>query len=164
MSPRRGGWLIFATLLAAMLASVMHLPASVPDWAGHLRPDWTIAVLFYWGFAASERTGLVEAWLLGFVVDVLVGDPLGLNGACMAGAVFSGHILHERIRLYTALQRAGIAFVVLLLAALVREVARVLALGTTPSFWFLAAPGVTALLFPLVALGLAALRRRFPVR
>ena len=164
MNPRRGGWLIFVTLLVAMLASVVHLPAAVPDWVGHLRPDWIVAVLFYWGFAASERTGLVEAWLLGFAVDVLVGDPLGLNGACMATAVFSGHMLHERIRLYSALQRAGVAFVVLLVAALVREVTRVLALGTIPSFWFLAAPGVTALLFPLVALALAGLRRRFPVR
>ena len=164
MNPRRGGWLIFATLLVAMLASVVHLPAAVPDWIGHLRPDWIIAVLFYWSFAASERTGLVEAWLLGFVVDVLVGDPLGLNGACMAGAVFSGHILHERIRLYSVVQRAGVALVVLLVAALVREVVRVLALGTTPSFWFLAGPGVTALLFPLLALALAGLRRRFPVR
>lgn len=164
MNPRRGGWLIFATLLVAMLASVVHLPAAVPDWLGYLRPDWIIAVLFYWSFAASERTGLVEAWLLGFVVDVLVGDPLGLNGACMAGAVFSGHILHERIRLYSTLQRASIALVVLLVAALVREVVRVLALGTTSSFWFLAAPGVTALLFPFLALALAALRRRYPVR
>lgn len=164
MSPRRGGWLIFATLLVAMLGSVVHLPAAVPDWFGYLRPDWIIAVLFYWSFAASERTGLVEAWLLGFVVDVLVGDPLGLNGACMAAAVFSGHILHERIRLYSTLQRASIAFVVLLVAALVREVVRVLALGTTPSLWFLAAPGITALLFPLLALVLAALRRRYPVR
>ena len=109
MNPRRGGWLIFVTLLAAVLASVVHLPASVPDWVGHFRPDWIVAVMFYWSFAASERTGLVEAWLLGFVVDVLVGDPLGLNGACMAGAVFSGHVLHERIRLYLVLQRAGVA-------------------------------------------------------
>ena len=164
MNPRRGGWLIFATLLVAMLASIVHLPAAVPDWIGHLRPDWMVAVLFYWSFAASERTGLVEAWLLGFVVDVLVGDPLGLNGACMAATVFSGHILHERIRLYSALQRASVALVVLLVAALVREVVRVLALGTTPSIWFLAAPGVTALLFPPLAAALAGLRRRFPVR
>lgn len=147
-----------------MLASVMHLPASVPAWTGHLRPDWMIAVLFYWSFAAYERTGVVEAWLLGLVVDVLVGDPLGLNGACMAGAVFSGHILHERMRLYTMPQRAGVALAVLLLAAAVRELARVLALGTTASLWFLAAPAVTALLFPLVALALGAMGRRFGVR
>ena len=164
MNPLRGGWLIFVTLLAAMVANIAHLPAGVPEWLALLRPDWLLAVAFFWSFTASERTGMVHAWLLGLAMDALLGDPLGLNGACMAGAVYVGRTLDDRLRLYSLVQITAIALAIFLVAAALRELVRVWALGTEFSPWFLAPPALTAALFPFLTLLLRALTRRFRVR
>lgn len=164
MNPLRGGWLIFVTLLAAMAAGVARLPAAAPDWAALLRPDWLLAVAFFWSFTASERTGMVHAWLLGLAMDALLGDPLGLNGACMAAAVYVGRTLHDRLRLYSLVQTTAIAFAIFAAAAALRELVRIWVLGSEFSPWFPAAPAVTAALFPFLTLLLRALARRFRVR
>ena len=164
MNPLRGGWLIFLTLLAAMVANIAHLPAAVPDALELVRPDWLLAVAFFWSFTASERTGIVHVWLLGLALDALLGDPLGLNGACLAGAVYVGRTLHDRLRLYSLVQTTAIAFVIFVAAETTRELVRVWVLGAVFSPWFLVPPAVTAVVFPFLTLLLRALTRRFPVR
>ena len=40
MNPTQGGWLILATVVAALLLAVVHLPETWPQWLGWLRPAW----------------------------------------------------------------------------------------------------------------------------
>ncbi len=118
----RGGWVILLSLLAAMLLGVVRLPEDWPSWLGWLRPQWILLVLFFWVMELPERIGLVSAWILGLLVDALVGEPLGLNGILLAGVTFVTWRFFERLRMYSALQQCGVVFLLVLGIELVRGV------------------------------------------
>jgi len=74
MNPGNGGWAILLTLVVALILAVFHLPEWWPQWLGWLRPDWIAMTVFFWVLAVPHRFGLVAAWLLGLVVDVLYAE------------------------------------------------------------------------------------------
>ena len=67
MNPLQGGWVILLTLIVAMVFSVTHLPAWVPNWLGWLRPEWVVLVLFYWVIERPDRVGMILVWVLGSI-------------------------------------------------------------------------------------------------
>lgn len=115
MNPSAGGWLILLSLLVAMVLAVLHLPETWPEWLGWLRPAWVAMVIFYWVMALPHRLGLISAWLVGLLLDVLQADPLGLNGVLLAGITYIAWRFYERLRMYSIVQLCGIVF--LLVAA-----------------------------------------------
>ena len=98
------------SLLIGMLLTVGTLPRGLPDWVGWLRPEWMLLVCFFWAVAIPERLGLVSVWLAGTLVDVLVGDTIGTNGACLALVSLIGWKLHARVRLYSPVQEVALVF------------------------------------------------------
>ena len=116
MNPTRGGWAILLTIFLAMLLSVVHLPESWPGWLGWLRPNWMLLVLFFWVMELPHRIGLIAAWFIGFLMDGLLGEPLGLNGLMLATATYITWRSFERLRMYSVLQQCGVVF--LLVAAI----------------------------------------------
>ena len=62
MNPFRGGWIILLSIAIAMMLAVAHLPESLPQWLGCLRPAWVILVMFYWVMVLPDRFGIVRAW------------------------------------------------------------------------------------------------------
>ncbi|MEY3661077.1 MAG: hypothetical protein RLZZ169_1903, partial [Pseudomonadota bacterium] len=71
----RNRWVIVLSLVFAGVLAVLPLPGWLELW----RPDWVALVLVYWVIALPQRVGLLTAWLVGFLVDVLKGTLLGLN-------------------------------------------------------------------------------------
>jgi rod shape-determining protein MreD len=120
MNPTQGGWLILVTLLVALLLAVVHLPESWPQWLGWLRPAWVIMVLFFWVMELPHRVGLVSAWLVGVLLDVLYADPLGLNGAVLASVTYVGWRFYERFRMYSVVQQGGAVFALVLIGEIIR--------------------------------------------
>lgn len=120
MNPTRGGWLILTTLVAALLLAVVHLPETWPQWLGWLRPAWVIMVVFFWVMELPHRVGLVSAWLVGLLLDVLYADPLGLNGVVLASVTYLGWRFYERFRMYSIVQQGGVIFAVVLLGEVFR--------------------------------------------
>ena len=163
MNPLAGGWLILLTLAVAMLLGVVHLPETWPDWLGWLRPVWVALVLFYWVMELPHRIGLIAAWIVGLFVDVLQADPLGLNGALLAGIMFVGWKFYERLRMYALLQQGGVIFLLLIGTEAVRMLALAILDGRPLSWGVLGPPVMSLLVWPFVALALDTLRRRFHV-
>ena len=97
-------------ILIGMLLTVGSFPRVLPDWVGWLRPEWMLLVCFYWAVEIPERLGLVSVWLAGTLVDVLVGDTIGTNGACLALVSLIGWKLHARMRLYSPVQEVVLVF------------------------------------------------------
>jgi rod shape-determining protein MreD len=120
VNPNGGGWIIFLSLVVALILSVLHLPESWPAWLGWLRPQWLILVLFFWVIEVPQRIGLIAAWSFGLLVDVLYADPLGLNGFILAAVTYTGWRFFERLRMYSVLQQAGILFLLIFAAQLLR--------------------------------------------
>ena len=163
MNPFQGGWLIMLTVGAAMVLGVAHLPEAAPQWLGWLRPDWVVLVVFYWVMATPHRLGLVAAWVIGLLVDVLLSQPLGLNGLCFAALTFVTWSFYERLRMYSVAQQGAVIFLMVLGIEIVRQGTEMLTHQTGFS-WGLVVPALLSMvLWPPVYLALRELRRQFSV-
>lgn len=96
------GVMILLTLLIAVMASIMPLPLSVDAF----RPDWVLIVLIYWCMALPGRVNIITAWIMGFLMDVLLGSVLGVHAAAMAISVFIVVENYQKIRNFSILQQA----------------------------------------------------------
>jgi rod shape-determining protein MreD len=163
VNPTQGGWLILLTVAAAMVLAVAHVPESWPQWLGWLRPAWVAMVVFYWVMELPHRIGLIAAWVLGALVDVLQAEPLGLNGVILAAITYVAWRFYERLRMYSVAQQCGVVFMLVLGA----ELMRMLVLGVVEdrawSWGVTGPPLVSLLLWPFVALLLSRLRFQFRV-
>lgn len=163
MNPGNGGWLILLTIVAALIAAIVHLPESWPAWLGWLRPAWVPLVLFYWVMAVPHRLGLITAWLLGLLLDVLRAEPLGLNAILLASITFVAWRFYERLRMYAGLQHSLLLFFLLLTTELVRRLVNLLMTGEAVGWMFLLVPLMSAIAWPFIDLLLDSLRRRVRV-
>ena len=158
MNPANGGWVIFLSLLLAMLLSIVHLPQTWPSWLGWLRPDWLLLVLFFWVVELPHRVGLIAIWILGLFVDVLLAEPLGLNGLILASVTYISWRFYERLRMYSVLQQC----VVLLFFSLGAQLLRGFVLSLERNYvWdpaMLVSPIVTLVVWPFLFLILIRIR------
>ena len=109
------GVIILLTLLVAVMASIMPLPLSVDAF----RPDWVLIVLIYWCMALPGRVNIITAWVMGFLMDVLLGSVLGVHAAAMAISVFIVAENYQKIRNFSIWQQALITGVLAALYHLV---------------------------------------------
>lgn len=96
------GVIILFTLLIALMASIMPMPLSVDAF----RPDWVLIVLMYWCMALPGRVNIVTAWIMGFILDVLLGSVLGVHAAAMAISIYIVVGNHQKIRNFSIWQQA----------------------------------------------------------
>lgn len=163
MNPLHGGWLILVSLVCAMVLAVARLEG-VPEWLAWLRPDWAVAVMFFWGVTTPSRVGPMSAWVVGLFFDVLVAGPLGLTGICLAFATYVAKRFEERLSLYTVWQQMAVVFGIAAVISLVRRTVLFL-LDIEWSAWAVIGPTLTtALVYPLVAFLLSITARRVQVK
>lgn len=163
MNPFNGGWVILASIAVAMILSVVHLPETLPQWLGWLRPAWLVLVVFYWVMALPQRFGMVAAWVTGLFLDVLYADALGVNGFCLATLTFVTWSFYERLRMYSILQQCGVVFIVVLATESLRM--GVQALARDGGFtWMVLLPAMASTFaWPFLAVMLNGVRRQFRV-
>lgn len=94
--------LIHLTLLLALMLAVMPLPAEVKLF----RPDWPLLVLCYWVLALPHRVSIGTAFVMGFLVDVMVGTVLGVNALGYSVVTFVVAANYLKIRNFSILQQA----------------------------------------------------------
>ena len=166
MNPTKGGWLIPLSLLVAMALRIAPLPGEPPDWVGWLRPDWAVALFFYWTLAMPGRTGLLSAWLAGFLFDALLGGsyPLGLHGAGFAFTVFVAAALRARLQMTNPYQQAAVVAVLVLGVQLFHGLVRFLAVDIDFSVSVAVSALVTLLVYPPLAILLQKPVERFARR
>ncbi len=109
------GIIILLTLLIALMASIMPMPLS----ADAFRPDWVLIVLIYWCMALPGRVNIITAWVMGFLLDVLLGSVLGVHAAAMAISIYIIIGNHQKIRNFSIWQQALITGVLAALYHLV---------------------------------------------
>ena len=163
MNPTSGGWLILLTVLVALTLAVLHLPETWPQWLGWWRPAWVAMVIFYWVLALPHRLGLVTAWLIGFLLDILQADPLGMNGMLLAGITYFGWRFYERLRMYSVFQQCGVIFLLVLATDSLRLLVLDIIWDQGMS-WGVLLPALTSMLvWPFLFLLLARLRAQVRV-
>ena len=98
----RNGIIIVLSLLLALIASIIPMPLGVDSY----RPEWVLVVLVYWTIALPNRVNVMTAWLMGFLLDVLLGSTLGVHAAAMALSVYIATANYQKIRNFSVMQQA----------------------------------------------------------
>lgn len=103
---------ILISIIVAMILRILPLPANIDI----LNPDWVLLVLLYWHIIGPNRIGILNAWVIGLLVDVLTGRLIGQYALAYA---LTGYICikaNKRLQPYTALQQTPIILLILLIA------------------------------------------------
>ncbi|MBU2870295.1 rod shape-determining protein MreD [Colwellia sp. E2M01] len=96
------GIIILLTLLIALIASIMPMPLGVDVF----RPDWVLIILVYWCLALPNKVNIVTAWVMGFILDVLLGSVLGVHACAMALSIYIVVVNFQKIRNFSVSQQA----------------------------------------------------------
>lgn len=157
--PANARWVIWATLLGALMLTIWPLPEPIAP----LRPEWTALALIYWIMAIPHRVNVGTAWFTGLLVDVLTGSVLGQHALSLAVVAVLVTGIHLRVRVFPVWQQA--MTVMALLA--IHEVVLILVEGSTGRLYNLEwrwAPIITGmLLWPWALFLLRFMRRHFSV-
>ena len=154
---------LWVVVLSLVFAGVLAI-VPIPDWLELWRPDWIALALIYWVIALPHRVGIVTAWTVGVLADVLEGTLLGLHAVVLTMTAYIGLTLYQRLRMFTPLQQS---LTILML----------IGTGQLVIFWVQAATGqntadnlafvissiTSALMWPLVFVCLRFCRRSFHV-
>ena len=96
------GIIILLTFIVALTATIMPLPLEVDAF----RPDWVLVVVLYWCLALPSKVNVITAWLLGLLIDILLGSILGIHAAAMALTVYIVAGNFQKIRNFSVWQQA----------------------------------------------------------
>jgi len=154
------GVIILLTLLIALMASIMPLPLSVDAF----RPDWVLIVLIYWCMALPGRVNIITAWVMGFLLDVLLGSVLGVHAAAMAISVFIVAENYQKIRNFSIWQQALITGVLAALYHLVVFWLQRFLIDVTFLTSYLYPVITTIVLWPWIFYLLRKVRRHFSIK
>ena len=156
-----GNLVIYCSLLIGMVLSVVQMPASVPAELGFTRPDWVALVILYWVIALPHRVSLVTVWLVGLIMDVLLGGLIGQHAFCYVIITYITANLYQRLRMFSVWQQAAVIFAILGINHIVGFWVESIAGLSEWSLWYLLPALTGALLWPWMFLLLRSLRRRF---
>ena len=99
------------TLILALVLALLPMP----DWTVWLRPAWVLMVLIYWAIHVPFKVSVGVAWLMGLVVDLLIGALLGGPALAFTIAVYFVSRMYMRLRMYPLMQQGMSVFAFVLL-------------------------------------------------
>ena len=102
MMDRAPRLLIIASLAVALVLQLIELPYVLAV----LRPMFVPLVLVYWVMVVPQPTGLFTAWIVGLLLDVLLGTVLGQHALGLTVLVFVTLQLRGILSLYPIWQEA----------------------------------------------------------
>nr|WP_299240343.1 rod shape-determining protein MreD [uncultured Halomonas sp.] len=148
--------LIWFTLLLALCLQVMPLPDAWLVW----RPEWLGMMLIYWCIAAPMRVGIFHGFVLGLLLDLIEGSPLGQNALVMSLLAYLALLVHQRMRAYSLAQQSILILVLLGIAQLIEQWLRTMFGPFSINLAFLLSALIGAVLWPWLYTMLQALRRK----
>ena len=153
-------WVIFLSFFIAYLLAIVPFP----EWAMNYRPEWVPMILIYWVMALPYRVGIGSAWVAGMVLDVLEGSTLGLNALGLVIIAYVTLNLHQRLRMFSALQQAGLVLALVGINLVLDHWLQIVTGQTvTSSLMFLMAALTSAIIWPSLFQLLRHIRRSFDV-
>ncbi|AEE25046.1 rod shape-determining protein MreD [Paraglaciecola chathamensis] len=90
------------SIIVALVLQIMPMPSIVEQY----RPDWVFLVLGYWALALPERVNVGVAFIVGLVLDLLLGTSIGVHSFAMSLSVFVLAANYQRLRNYSVWQQA----------------------------------------------------------
>lgn len=98
----RHSLLIVISIFFALVMALMPLPISFEPY----RPDWVLMVLMYWSLAVPHRLNIGTAWVVGLLMDLASGSPLGVNSLTYSVCIFITASNFQKIRNFSLWQQS----------------------------------------------------------
>ncbi|SDI40132.1 MULTISPECIES: rod shape-determining protein MreD [Ferrimonas] len=152
--------LIWITILVALFLQIMPLPQVVASW----RPDWVLLVLAYWTLALPHRVGIFTAFVVGLLLDVLLGATLGVRSLALSVVIYLVALQYQKLRHFSWVQQVSILAGLSLASHLLVFWAEYLHSGVSLSWEYLRPVVTTPLLWPWVFWLLRRIRRHYKVK
>lgn len=91
---------IYLSFFLCLVAAIFPLPIML----NAFRPEWMILVLFYWIIALPHRVNIGHAFILGLLLDLLLGSILGMHALLFSLLAYFTSINFQRFRNFTLVQ------------------------------------------------------------
>ena len=101
--------LILLTILLSLFVSLITLPL------GYYSPEWILLVLIYWAIAIPSINKLFLAFLLGFLVDIVLGQVLGISSLFYVILIYIVLRLYNSLRYMTIAQQSFVIFFLIII-------------------------------------------------
>jgi rod shape-determining protein MreD len=101
--------IIIVTLFLGLIFSLMMLPL------GYIAPEWLLLINIYWAIALPSNNKIFLAFLSGFLVDIVLGQPLGISSLSYVIFIYIILNLYNSLRYMTITQQMVVIFFLLLI-------------------------------------------------
>ena len=151
----------FFTIFLSLIFSVILTISTFP--LGSFSPDSTQLFLIYWILAAPLSIGLLSSWIVGLVLDVVLGSTLGINALMYTIISYLVFKIHHIARYITVFQQSIVIIAILLIKfTLVLWIDSILSINNynISLYW---SSLTSALCWPLVFYSLRVIRRKYNI-
>jgi rod shape-determining protein MreD len=100
--------IILLTLVVGLMLILMMLPL------GYIAPEWILLINVYWALALPSNTKMLLAFLSGFFVDIVLGQPLGISSLSYVIFIYIILSLYNSLRYMTVTQQMVMLFFLLI--------------------------------------------------
>ena len=100
--------IILLTLVVGLMLILMMLPL------GYIAPEWILLINIYWALALPSNTKMLLAFLSGFFVDIVLGQPLGISSLSYVIFIYIILALYNSLRYMTVPQQMIMLFFLLI--------------------------------------------------
>ncbi|RMF18356.1 MAG: rod shape-determining protein MreD [Gammaproteobacteria bacterium] len=106
-------------LLASLFVGWVTAWIPLHGLAAFVRPDLVALSLIYWSWRHPERFGVLTAWWVGVISDLVLGSWLGVHALAYALMIYFFLNIHHRFRIYPMLQQSVLIFLLVGIAIMV---------------------------------------------
>ena len=149
--------LILLTILLSLFVSLVTLPL------GYYSPEWILLVLIYWSIAIPSINKLFLAFVLGFLVDIVLGQVLGISSLFYVILIYIVLRLYNSLRYMTIAQQSFVIFFLIIIKQHLLIWAYIMIGQTIEYQAILIGSFMNALLWPLIFFALRYVRRKFNI-
>lgn len=100
------------SIILAMILKILPLPTSLASF----NPDWVLLILLYWNTTEPNQIGVINALVIGLLVDVLTGRLLGQYALAYVSGSYACIKASKSLQYRALLGQSIIIFLILLLA------------------------------------------------
>lgn len=93
-------------MIISFLIGIFLTIIPLPGWVVWLRPQWIFALLLFWVINASSQCGVGVAFILGMLMDLITGTPVGEHALVFIIVTYVALKNYSRIQYLSRWQQA----------------------------------------------------------